>query len=204
MPATDEELTWHQQLLAGGAAAKLIPDIIWQRYHAHLARRLEYRYPNMDPDLAADAVTDAIYNYVTIPEKYDPYGKSLYNYLLMCADGDIKNSLATLDRRAKHHVFLSRAIGFDDVVRNISIDDDPSANLLAVELRNQARALARNPTELTLIDLLLDGVRDTLPYAQVLGLEHLTTTEQQAEVNRAKDRLRARLRRKLGPEWKPR
>ena len=63
------------------------------------------------------------------------------------------------------------------------------------EVLDAARAELANFSELDrrLLDLLAQGVRETAPYAEVLGIGHLPQALQRRAVKRHKDRLKARL-----------
>jgi hypothetical protein len=56
-------------------------------------------------------------------------------------------------------------------------------------------ALLPDPTDQSLLELMMDGVRESAAYAAVMGLQGQPRDVQAREVKRAKDRIRARLKR---------
>ncbi len=65
-------------------------------------------------------------------------------------------------------------------------------------LQSLENELTRTDKELIL--LMLDGIRDSRQYALAMGISHLDTGRQRAEVKRAKDRLTKKLQR-FGSRW---
>ncbi len=59
----------------------------------------------------------------------------------------------------------------------------------------QLRDHLPDPVDRAIVELMLDNVRDTAVYANVLGIQARPAKEQRADVKRYKDRLRKRLRR---------
>ncbi len=53
------------------------------------------------------------------------------------------------------------------------------------------------------LELLLDGERKTAVFAEALGIGHLPTTDQRAEVKRVKDKLKKRIQRETSGDGKP-
>ncbi len=64
-------------------------------------------------------------------------------------------------------------------------------------------AVVTDPVDRRLVELMMDRVRETEAYAEVLGRQHLAAEDQAKIVKRHKDRLKKLLRYAL-KEWDPR
>ena len=113
------------------------------------------------------------------------------------ADGH--ESAGERPRRARREVPDSDAVEVERDHRNPSVDEEV---LDAIDPYDLPPALVeRARTELgrfdqrdqALLDLLGGRVRETTPYAEVLGIAHLGVDTQRREVKRHRDRLKARL-----------
>ncbi len=59
----------------------------------------------------------------------------------------------------------------------------------------EVAAIVASPTDQTVVELILNGVRDTERYAAALNIAHLDVDEQRRRVKREKDKWRMRLKR---------
>jgi hypothetical protein len=155
--------------------------------------------PSSDPDSAESLIGLSIARYLAEPERYRPERGPLLAYLWQDVTGDLRNEWHA---HARHRLYESPGsdvveLSSDD--RNLSVEEEV---LDAVDRFDVSPAmLQRARDELgqfseqdrQLIELLGAGVRDTGPYAEVLGITHLPSSAQAKEVNRHKDRLRKRL-----------
>jgi hypothetical protein len=69
-----------------------------------LTVRLRFRWPNMSQDEFESWAIDALITYLENPARYDPKQSALLTYLVMDADGDIKNAYSSA--RATRERFL--------------------------------------------------------------------------------------------------
>ncbi len=197
MPAHPEELSFHNRLLEGDPQASAQ---VCERYLEELIRRLQNANKPIAPDVVEEAAIDALLDYVTHPERYQPDQKSLSNYLHMAASGDLKNKLAKLSRKARKEVSLFIDVGNDSYDRNEFIDEvkaDSGSDPDHLKLRQKALAVGKGPQEQLIMELIMDNERDFRPYAEILGLSNKSVEEQRREVNQVKEKLRLRLRRSL-------
>lgn len=174
-----------------------------------LTKRLNKKYPAVfDPDLIDTAVIDAILNYFSHPDRYQPQKLSLLSYLFMSAQGDLLNSLKP-KQVEKNSIRLAEDVELRDkdaeqsVEGYVAIDDvnveeeafarSSSANLRLLELFPDRR-------DQELVSLILSGVRETGEYAKVLKIDHLSFSEQKEIVKNHKDRIKKMISRRIDPK----
>jgi hypothetical protein len=181
----------HERLLGGDpVASSELAEEVWQT----LLRSLAEKNPRLrGTEFIEQAVSDALISYIKRPAQYDPQKRGLFGFLLMSAEGDLRNALARAKRRR------GREVGFDSVEletgpRNIPID--------TIELSEEADAVRRtlntlfaDPKDCVAAALVLDGERSTESYVGIWGLESLPAEEQKREVKRRKDRIKKVLER---------
>jgi hypothetical protein len=118
----------------------------------------------------------------------------------MSAQGDLRNLMSKEGRRREktlESVQLSARDG-----KYLERAGDPSLPLLLQEEAERVEhgilPIVRgglSEGEMRVLDLIRQGERKTLIYAQALGIDHLPKEEQAAEVNRVKNKIRKRLKR---------
>lgn len=187
----------HRLLLNGDrtASARIV-----ERHLDRLIARLNARFPNI-PDLVEDAVSQALAAYVMNPHIYNPDRSSLFNFLLMAADRDLRNLWAAEKRRLKHEVIdLDR--DESDVALNGSeaelVDERANPDRLDLdqdELKARIQQVLPDPRDQEMLALMMEGERRTEAFAQILGITSLPPAEQRTVVKRHKDRIKQRLRR---------
>jgi hypothetical protein len=199
MKAVDDE--WcrriHERLLGGDptATAELaqnIGNIVFEK--------LRKKHPRRDSDMVHDAAWDALRAYMERPTTFDPRKRSLVGYLVMSADGDLRNAIAKSRRRREDlvgdvelvvlHGKRSReqaeAIrGEEKLVAGVDVD----------RIRPQLQRLFPDEADRLALNLLLDSERSTEAFAEVWGLRNLSREQQRSEVKRRKDRLKKALER---------
>jgi hypothetical protein len=197
MPASPEELGYHELLLKKDPQASAI---VCDRYLGEIYDRLKRANPPIDPDIALEAVVDALMSYVLNPEQYKPNLKSLRNFLFMAAAGDLKNKLARLSRKAEKEMPLIFDVGNDSETGNELVDEiemGGEADPDYIELRDKVMVMGNNLQEQGIIELMIANERDYFPYAQILGILDKTVTEQRQQVSQVKEKLRLRIKRSL-------
>ena len=193
------------------------PAVISERLYPTLKLHLEKKFPEVDEDLIITALDDALISYLKHPQTYDPTKKSLVGYLKMAARRDLLNVLDSQQRRRRREVSY-------DVIQSRSDQTDKDVELLeeSSELINERELLEKLKTthyeperdepertfvlegispgkiDQLLARLVINKVRETVYYSQVLDIVSLPITEQRALVKKHKDRIKKRLERARG------
>lgn len=139
-------------------------------------------------DWVEDAVHDAFIDYWRAPGRYDPSRGLLSSYLLLAAHRNLLDRIQRERRLAAKHVLLAR----DSCIAE-------EASFGGADVMTHISRLTWDFTkpEVLILELLFDRERRTDVYADVLGIAHLPPSIKRAEVKRAKDRVRQRLRRRI-------
>ncbi len=159
-----------------------------------LVRQLAAWRSTADPHAVESVAADVLFWLVKNPSRYDPARSPLTAFLLLVARRKLLTALAS-ERR--HQV---GKIPWDDVEfaladRNEEVDDD-SPSFDHPEL--QAVTATLSETDRRLLDLMRDGERSSIAFAAVMGIADRPIEEREREVKRAKDRIKARLKRAAG------
>ena len=195
----DQVRDLHARLVGGDRVASgelaeiLLPE---------LAARLGRQWPGLaGTDAVHDAAVDVLVAYLREPERYDPSRSNLVSWLQMQAHGDVTNDYRS-PRRSFHQrrvALMRQGVEGEDFARNLRLvrsDNYPSD--VERERLDQALSTLDDDRDRRLLALLLDGDSSTAAAAEVLGIGHLPVDEQQAEVKRNKDRVKAKVKRQLG------
>jgi hypothetical protein len=168
----------------------------------HLTTFLERAFPQQRSHMRDTVAVDLLLSYQNRPEQYDPDKLSLFAYLRMAVKQDMLNAIDSRQRRERRlinfdqtavELWLSRR---NNICKDLRIDEwwekrtDSSFEDILIALRAEL-----TPTDEQVLLLMLEGTRDSQPYAEVMGISHLEIGEQRREVKRAKDRLKKRLKR---------
>lgn len=202
MPTEEWLREIHERLLANDpiAPAELAEQII-----DLLTRKLSSKYYYLnDQSIIYDAVSDAILGYIKSPLQFNPSKRGLLGYLQMAAEGDLKNALSKISRRHKKEIVTDDVeltlSGGNISLRRGSITNDEST-LMEKQNHNKIQsaicALFKDPKDVKIAEMIIDGERATAAFASVLGLQALNDIEQKSEVKRHKDRIKKRLERSL-------
>lgn len=186
----------HQRLLAGSlTASSEIAEIFLRPLIKSLAREFKQL---RDPHLIDSAAADAFVNYFEHPEKYDSARSSLFRYLLIRAKTYLLNSLGQ-QTSTKKVVELEEA----ETVYQVEDQNEPDAESTLVsravqtEIMQQVHKYITDPVDLRIVALMIEGVRDTTKYAEVLGISDRPLTEQRKTVKQHKDRIKKIIERKI-------
>jgi len=203
MGIAEPPLSWQQQC-HGRILQEDVTAFAELSEHAlpHLTRFLQQQFPNQESHQIEITTIDTLMAYLALPDKYDPEKLSLFAYLRMAARGDMLNAIDKEMRRERRVQPIDDP-GLQDQLPSLDLLTETGelnewlethTQLTRTELlRKLDEDLDKTDKEMLL--LMLDGVRDTSQFAEVLGLSHLPQDEQRAEVKRAKDRLQKRLQR---------
>ncbi|HEX9990568.1 MAG TPA: hypothetical protein VGE45_19085 [Chloroflexia bacterium] len=187
------DLALHSRLLTGDpvAAAECV-----ERWLPQLERQLWSRSQDIaaqDSHLITTAAIDALLDYTAHPHKYDPTRSDIMTYLFMLARGDLLNAWSRITRVQGRSESL-QTVELSLPGRN-NLEEVVTTNIDAAAAWERVMEELPAPLDRKLLALIIQGVRDTDSYAQVLGIEHLPDQEQRAIVKRHKDRINKRLQR---------
>lgn len=189
----------HRRLLADSSLT--VTSEIAEEFLPLVTRSLARAFPNSDQHLVETAVEDALLAYFDRPEQFDPTRSSLFTYLQMRAKGYLLNSLGQQKRFEERH----KVIELDSVetVYKLEAQNEMDAEAALIERHSQAeiigqlREIITDPTDLQVVTLMIEGVRETRAFAEVLGITDHSAAEQAKLVKQCKDRLKKTLHRKL-------
>lgn len=189
----------HQRLLAGSSLT--VTNEIAENFLRPVARSLGREFSQIsDHHLIDSAAEDSLVYYFDHPAQYDPSRSSLFTFLRLRAKGFMLNSLG----RQKNLAVAEKVVELDstDIVYEVEAPDE-SAETAFIERESeskivgQLREIITDPTDFQVVMLMLDGVRNTRAFAEVLGVADLSEAEQAILVKRAKDRLKKTVQRKF-------
>lgn len=199
--ASDKEREIHALILAGDdlAFAKFCDayyETVFNKVKAYNSKIYA-----LDDTLVADVVTDAFLNYFRRPERYHPEKQSLEYFLVMDAEGDLKNALQKIKRHEKK---FPKPVELDAKDGNSYIDEElsnPFEALLDKEASRQLNktlsSLFDSESDIQVAQLMLAGERRSTEYAKALGIENMPDELQQLEIKRRKDKIDKTIKRKL-------
>jgi hypothetical protein len=197
----DPGLNLHQRLVAGDVTASAE---LAELFLPIITDRLARIFPQLDDVHMVDtAVEDALLNYIERPTQYKPEKLGLESYLVMSAKWDLVN---LLDLQKKDFLIsLAEIVELMDIDMEQGIElIDPQdveeivSNRLSITWKN-LKSLLPNPVDQRLLQLMMDGVRETDAYAEILGIRDLIIEEQKHIVKRNKDRIKKIIARHINP-----
>jgi len=194
MKATEEELRFHQRLLAGDdpTAFAELAEGIYQELVRHISARAG---PFADPALVEEAVGQALLDYNAFPDRYDPQRGSLRAYLVVVAHRRFLKAQQKERRRSWRNVSLTTDDGTDDILEAPDELEALIARIRVAEVWPLVEQAFPDPQDRQVLLLIMNGVREMAAFAKALGITHLSEDEQTQHVNRAKNRIKKRLRR---------
>ncbi len=199
-PASSDELELHQRLLDGDESAA---GELFARYMNWLVDALKARYPSVahyDETLVLDAVTDALFDYITHPHTYKPDLKKLKWFLYLAAYRNLLNAWRSVRPAVQNETSLDQLVELQAETGNSVIGEvdatEPVLSALALgEKWKWVQTLLPEEKDLQVAALMTQGIRESSVYAEVLGLTEMPLDEQRSQVKRAKDRVLKRLQR---------
>ncbi len=198
--ATDKEREIHALVVAKNdlAFARLCDDY----YEAVFKKVSAYNSTiyRLHDTLIADVVTDSFLNYFNHPTRYNPDKQGLEYFLVMDAEGDLKNALQKIKRHEKK---FPKAVELSEKGGNNLTEEDltPLEQLVNKESAAQLEQLLDDAfetgTDIAMAQLMLAGERRNEEYARLLKIGHLPLEAQRQEVKKQKDRIDKIIRRKI-------
>jgi DNA-directed RNA polymerase specialized sigma24 family protein len=199
--ASDKEREIHALILAKDdlAFARLCDE-----YYETVFNKVKNFNPDIykaDDTLLADVITDVFLKYFQRPERYQPERQSLEYFLVMDAEGDLKNAWQKLKRQEKK---FPNSVELDKKSGNSGIEDDefdPFERLIDKEagalLDKTLHGVLDSETDVLVAQLMLAGERRSSEYARVMNIGHLPEEAQRLQIKQQKDRVDKVIRRKL-------
>ena len=204
--ATPDEIELHKLIQAGDglAFAKLCDKYLEPTIQK--VRNFNWQMHLSDSSLITEVVIDSFYGYLYNPDKFNPEKQTLEKFLVIDAEGDLKNAWAKKKRHQqkfkviKNEVELDEQFGNSETgkIKNLNTPsqimiDKEAEGILSTELKKHFDS----DRDIEMANLILSRERDTSVYAGVLEITHLNFEEQQQEVKRNKDRIKKVLGRKI-------
>ena len=188
----------HQRLLSGSDLTAT--SEIAEAFLPAIVRSLAKGYPRLpDPHLIHTAADDALINLFEHPARFDPARGDLFAYLRIRARSYLLNSLDQQKGSQNKVVELDEA----RTVYEMEAHDETDAETALISREFQAgvmrqlRQVFTDPADLRVVALLIEGVRETQAFAEVLGVADRPIEEQKRLVKQAKDRVNKILERKI-------
>ena len=199
MPASEPSRPWqtqkHQEILNQSSPTAFAQ--LSELALPHLITFLQKEFRQVENHLCETAAIDCLITYHQAPEKFNPDKLTLFAYLRMSARHDLLNALDKAKRQGRPLINIDEPSVQPELIDDASLEDEAFA--LDAWLDGSATAseqimLQNFETNLNSIDrqlflLILNGVRETEPYAEILGITDAPIAEQRHEVKKAKDRL---------------
>ena len=176
----------HKRLLEGDPVAPSeLAEALWEP----LLARLKRNNPRLvSTDFLEDAAADALTSYIKRPHQFDPEQRGLLGFLVMAAQGDLRNALAKTRRQRQGEVPLE-SVELQLEGRNRA-DEGIVASEAAATGNRRLEELFEDPTDRAAVRLMADGERATVAFVKVWSLQRLSVNAQKNEVKRRKDRIK--------------
>lgn len=186
-----EEL--HNRLISGDV---IVSAELAEFFMPLLIGRLNRGFQNIDdPHLIETSVVDALMDYLTRPNQYDPSRGNLFSYLILKAKSDLLNYLR---QNKKDQSFLNLAeiveLDEDSSVYGVELIDDIDIETIVIDklspIWNRLLSIIPDGKDQEIVKLMMNGVRETEIYAEVIGIQNLPDEDQFRIVKQNKDRLK--------------
>lgn len=204
MPASEPSRHWqlqkHQQILSEDSPTAFAQ--LSELALPHLIEFLQHEFRQVEVHLHETAAIDSLLTYHDAPEKYDPEKLTLFAYLRMAARHDLLNAIDRSRRQQRPLLNIDEPAIQNQLVTEPDMESEPfyleqwldNGDLSKQTMLRQFEA-ELDTTDRQLFLLMLNGVRETEPYAEIMALASQPIVKQRQEVKRAKDRLTKKLTR---------
>src|SRR5690242_20529705 len=105
----------------------------------------------------------------------------------MEAEHDLRNALARERRQTQYQVSLVSSYSVNEELDIIDESQDLDAHIQGEELREHILGTFTDPVDRGIAELILDRIRSSEPYIDLLKLDGLPRSEQKEQVKRHKD-----------------
>jgi hypothetical protein len=180
----------HDRLVAGD---RTVPELIARNLMEPVVEHLRAKFPRTDNHLLQQATADAVLDYCEHPDRYNPeLTNSVSHYVQMIAWRDAAN----LNRNERRHKRAHQEAA-EDAKKNVRlVVDDPSAGKWMEDEVEAYLKVLPDERDRAFMRLVSSDVQDVQQLAESLGFGRLPQAQMEREVKKAKDRIRATLRRK--------
>ncbi len=198
-PSREQQAQLHQRIVQEDpiAFAELCEKAL-----DHLVLFLRAQFPQQSSHQQEQTAIDCLLSYQRRPAQFNPKKLSLLAFLRMAARYDMMNAI---DKHRRHSqritslddpTTLLRLPGDDTLNEHIAFDEwlHEHTDLSFQEILELLDA-ELDEEEKQMMFLMMEGVRESRPYAELLGFTDDDDASQRKEVKRAKDRLNKKLRR---------
>ena len=183
-------------------ASPIITARIAEVFLPELLKHLPRLFPTVsDQHLIASCAADALLAYLNHPERFDSARGSLLTYLGWLARSRVLHELKRKKSSEQQEVV---AVDEAEAVYGVAAGTDWDESVRLSERETEQRIAAKlrplitDLTDQQILELMLEGVRETSAYAALLGITEQPPDEQRRIVKQHKDRIRIRVQRKLG------
>jgi len=204
--ATTGEIELHSLIKSGDDLAFVKLCDLYLESTINKVRQFNWQIHLNDSSLITEVVVDSFYSYLYNPDKFDYRKQTLERFLVIDAEGDLKNALAKKKREQnkieiiKDEVEVDKQFGNSEMgkIKNLNTPIQIMIGKEAEEVLNaELKKHFDSARDIEMANLILARERDTSVYADVLEIAHLNFEEQQQEVKRNKDRIKKVLDRKI-------
>lgn len=193
------ESALHRRLQDGDPTA---PADLAQLFLEPLFKTIKGKWPGVDAAFVKDAITDAVLGYIENPASFKAEKARLFSYLVLASIANLKTRLGKETRLSLREVSLDVEHSGESENYIVEVPDPNGLGeqrlvdiVYGKRVAKQLFSEIVDPTDRKLIGLVVDGVRETAEYAEVMRIGHLSTAEQKKAVKQAKDRLLKQLQR---------
>lgn len=192
----ENKIKWgelHNRLISGDV---IVSAELAEFFMPLMIGRLNRGFQNIDdPHLIETSVVDALMDYLTRPNQYDPNRGNLFSYLILKAKSDLLNYLR---QNKKDQSFLNLAeiveLEEDSSVYGVELIDDIDIETIVIDklspIWNRLLTIIPDEKDQEIVKLMMNCVRETEIYAEVIGIQNLPDEDQFRIVKQNKDRLK--------------
>jgi RNA polymerase sigma-70 factor (ECF subfamily) len=180
-PAFADELTLHERVLSGDPVA---PVDVFEGFMDPLLAVLRMDL-GCEGDLAYDSAVDAVYAYLSEPDRYDRTAGRLCTYLTRIAKNKAIDRLRSATSSAARDTAFANSVELERSNPKVIMEDAVQAR----ELWDRIESSVTDARDRAALKLIFEGESATDKLAAVLGLDALQPDVQRRQVKRERDRL---------------
>lgn len=181
----------HADLIAGHPTA---PAQLAEFLLPSIYRALKRKFANIkDEHLVQTAANNAVCYYLRSPTRFDPVRGSLVAFVWQRAKSSMLNLLSSSENLSKKKEFVE--LSETRTVYNSGKDLNEIEEFLIkheqdIQTFNQLRKLLPDPLDHSILEMMMEGVRETAQFAEVLGISDESIERQREYIKKCKDRIK--------------